>query len=114
VLIKGGSCRSTDHSCCRDPPRLTPLAEITRVRELPTPPGALKLASDLLSMPEAENRFQSDGLAALLAANLPPDMKKLWLWLDPPQIILLRTLPETHPQRSGLGSCAEPITANRQ
>jgi transcriptional regulator with XRE-family HTH domain len=41
-------------------------------------------------MPEAENRLQSDGLAVLLVADLPPDVKKLRLWLDPPQINLLR------------------------
>ena len=36
-------------------------------------------------MPEAEKRFQSYGLAAVLVASLPPDVKKLRLWLDPLQ-----------------------------
>ena len=83
------SCRAT-HSCRRDPPRLPALAEITCVSQLPTPPGTLILKSDFLPMPEAEKRFQSDDLAALLVANLPPDAQELRLCLDWFQINLLR------------------------
>jgi hypothetical protein len=57
---------------------------------LPTPPGILKLPSDLLPVPKAKSRFQRDGLAILMVANLPPDVKKLWLWLDPLHIDLLQ------------------------
>ena len=77
-------------SCRRDPPRLPALAKITCISELPTPPGILKLPSDLLPVPKAKSRFQRDSLVTLLVANLPPDMKKLGLWLDPLHIDLLR------------------------
>jgi hypothetical protein len=115
ALMKSGSCRSTDHSCCRDPPRLPALAEIASLSKLPTPPSTLKLPSDLLAMSEAENRLQSDGFAALLVANLPPDVKELRLCFDSFQIYLLRDARrKTQLHRSRAGSCAEPITANRQ
>jgi hypothetical protein len=115
ALMKGGSCRSTDQSCRRDPPRLPTLAQITCFPEFPTPPGGLKLPSDLLSMPEAENRLQRNGVVALLVANLPPDVEKLWLWLGPLQINLLRDARrKVQLQCSRSGSCAEPITTNRR
>jgi hypothetical protein len=102
-------------SCRRDPPRLPSLAKVTCISELPTPAGTLKLPSDLLPMPETKSRFERDGLAALLVANLPPDVKKLWLCLAPLQINLLR---DTRRKRSfraaAQGSRAEPITTNRQ
>src|ERR1700730_12636279 len=87
---QGGRCRSTDHSCRRDPPRLPALAKITCISELPTPPGTLKLPSDFLPMPESKSTPQCDDLSATLVANVPPDVKKLWWCLDPLQIDLLQ------------------------
>jgi hypothetical protein len=66
-----------------------------------TPAGALKLPGDLLPVPEAKSRFQRDGLAALLVANLPPDMKKLRLWLDPLHINSFEHSAGRQPQGSG-------------
>src|ERR1700682_6183563 len=54
------------------------LAQVARFPAFPRAPDTGQSGGDLLAVPEAQNRFEHDGLARLRIGDLPPDPQELW------------------------------------